>query len=377
MESILNLRPWEQWDHVTGEPREGTMEAISLLEKVLEIHPKHAFALHLHIHAWEASLTPGNATRSADTLNDLVPGIGHLQHMPSHIYVRTGRWDDAIESNIKAVEADLTYIKSGGINRGFIGMYYSHNRHLLSLAAAMVGRRELALSQMKELVNSMTPDFIADFHPLADGFTGARYEYIIRFGDWDAMLAEPEPLPMYPFARVCWRAMRAVSYAALGDTAKSRAEFSYVLELSQSFDLSVAVSNNTASNLVSVMKDFVEGEILIGEGKFDEAITKLTEAANKNDSLKFDEPTMFVVTPRHPLGALLARLGRHEEAIKVFKEDLFYWPRNGWSLQGLERSLRELGRIEEADQVLNDFNEIWKSSDMRPRGTSCCCVPND
>ena len=163
-EALMNLRPWDQWTP-DGEPQPGTEEVIATLERVMEINPHHGQALHLYIHAVEASHNPGRASAPADRLRDLMPGIGHMVHMPSHIDVRTGEWEKAVIANEKAIKADIAYRAAGGIPQGFIWIYNAHNRHMLAFAAMMSGRSELALQHARAMVAEWPHEFVREYGP--------------------------------------------------------------------------------------------------------------------------------------------------------------------------------------------------------------------
>ena len=193
-EAMMDLRPWNQWTP-EGEANPGTEEVLATLDAVLKLDPKHPFANHLYIHAIEASPQPERAMAAADRLRTLQPGLAHNVHMPSHIDIRTGNWQKAIETNEKAVAAAESYRQTMGPAEGFLNVYNAHNRHMLSYAAMMTGQRALALKHIRAMVAEMPADFLKENALLAEGFAAMPLEVMVRFGMWDEILAEPAEYP--------------------------------------------------------------------------------------------------------------------------------------------------------------------------------------
>src|SRR6266566_7765056 len=221
-EAMMNLRPWDQWTPA-GEAHPGTDEILATLDAVLKLNLKHPFANHLYIHAVEASPQPERATAAADRLRNLQPGLAHNTHMPSHIDIRTGRWLDAVETNLKAVAADERYRKVFGPAKGFLNVYVAHNRHMLAYCAMMTGQRDLAMKQIRAMVAELPADFLKENAPQGEGFVAMPLEVMVRFGLWDEILAEPDQYADYmPFTRAFHHAARAVAYAAKGDASNAR-----------------------------------------------------------------------------------------------------------------------------------------------------------
>jgi tetratricopeptide (TPR) repeat protein len=210
-EAMMNLRPWDQWTP-EGEEQPGTAEILATLDAVIILNPKHPLANHLYIHAVEASRHPERADAAADRLRNLQPGVAHNVHMPSHIDVRRGRWQAAIEANLKAVEADRRYRKLAGPTNGFLNVYTSHNRHMLAYAAMMTGQKKLALQHIRAMVKELPAAFLKEFASGAEGFAVQPMEVMVRFGMWDEILAEPDNYADYmPFCRALHYAMRAIA----------------------------------------------------------------------------------------------------------------------------------------------------------------------
>ncbi|MBL8822295.1 MAG: hypothetical protein JNJ77_06880 [Planctomycetia bacterium] len=374
-ESMMNLRPWDLWSN-TGEPRPETPEIIKVLETVLEKCPDHPMALHLYIHAVEASPEPGKAEKAAERLRFLTPGLGHLVHMPTHIDVRTGKWQKAIDSNQLAIAADANYRKQSP-KQGFYNLYMAHNRHMLAFAAMMSGQSKLALETVRTMLAGVPHEWVAvkENAAIADGFLASPLEVMMRFGMWEEILKEPEAPALFPIARTMRHHARAVAYAGLGKIAEAREEQKKFLESAANTPKEATFGNNAANKLYAVATPMLEGEILYREGKLAEAIEQLKAAAQKEDLLQYNEPPDWIVPVRHPLGAMLLKDGKAAEAEATYREDLKRWPNNGWALHGLTKSLQAQGRQKEAEATEKQLNSVWQHADV-PLSSSCKCVEN-
>lgn len=371
-ESLMNLRPWDLWT-VDGKPQPETPEILKALETVLEFAPNHPLANHLYIHACEASPHPEKADAAADRLRDMQPALGHVVHMPSHIDIRRGRWQSAIEANDKAIVADRNYAKTVP-EQGFYRMYMAHNHYMLVFAAMNQGESKRALKVVRDMLADVPKDWVAkpENAAVADGFVAAPMEVMKRFGMWDQILQEPEPPEIFPIARAMRHHIRAVAYAAKGETAKAREEQKLFREAAMKPAKDATFGNNKAADLFAVGNDMLEGEILVREGKMEAGIKALRSAVAKEDKLRYSEPPDWVVPVRHALGAFLLQDGQHAEAEAVYREDLRRWPDNGWSLHGLLVSLEAQGKKTETAKVRARFDEIWKHADVKIT-SSCFC----
>ena len=372
-EAMMDLRPWDQWTH-KGEPNPGTEEILATLDAVLKLNPDHPFANHLYIHAVEASPSPERADAAADRLRNLQPGLAHNVHMPSHIDIRRGRWQQAIDQNVKAVEADARYRKIVGPPTGLLPVYAAHNHHMLAYGALMTGQREIAMKHARALVAEMPADFMKENAAFADGFIAVPLEVLVRFGRWDDILAEPDKYPEnMPFVRAFHHAARAIAYAAKGDAANARKEQTLFREGSKLVPKEAPVGNNTAEVVLALADRMLEGEILIAEKRVQEGLSELNLAVKQEDKLKYDEPPAWMIPVRHSLGALLMKMERFAEAEKVYRDDLARLPENGWSLLGLSESLREQKKNEDEVAALKArFEKIWAKADLQIT-TSCLC----
>jgi tetratricopeptide (TPR) repeat protein len=374
-EAMMNLRPWDQWTP-DGKPQPGTDEIIATLDAVLKLSPNYPLANHLYIHAVEASPNPERAIAAADRLRNLQPGLAHNVHMPSHIDIRTGQWLKAVDTNVKAVEADQRYRKIFGPAKGFLNVYIAHNRHMLAYAAMMTGQRDLAMKHIRAMVAEMPADFLKGNSLQAEGNVAMPLEVMVRFGLWDEILAEPEKYTekMW-FTRAFHHAARAVAYAAKGDAASARKAQRAFLERAKLVPKEDFLSNNSCEALLAVAMPMVEGEILIAEGKIDSGIDQLRAAIQKEDALKYDEPPGWLIPVRHSLGAVLMKQQRFAEAEQVYRDDLARLPENGWSLLGLAESLRKQDKnADEVAQTQAKFKKVWAKADLTIT-TSCLCQP--
>jgi tetratricopeptide (TPR) repeat protein len=371
-ESLMDLQPWDYWTK-DGEPKGRATEIAAVLERVLAQRPDHPGANHFLIHALEASPDPSRAEAAADRLIDLVPGSGHLVHMPSHIYVRVGRYADASDSNARAIAADRAYLALAP-PPGFYNFYYAHNLHMLAFASMMEARFEQALDAARRLEREVPESFVKENAAVADGLMAAPLHVLIRFGRWDELLAEPEP-PAYRLAsRAMRRYARGVALAALERPADARKELEAFDERAALVPADWKFGNNAAADVFALARHMLEGEILYREGRADEAFQTLRAGVALEDALVYDEPPGWMQPLRHALGALLLAAGRAPEAEETYRADLAAHPGNGWSLLGLEQALAAQGKVDGIPSLQAERALAWARADTRP-GSSCFCQP--
>lgn len=371
-ESLMDLQPWDLWTD-DGRPKGNAEEIVDILEEVLEIAPNHPGANHFYIHTVEASSEPDRALPSADRLVDLVPGAGHLVHMPAHIYTRVGRYGDAADCNERAIAADRAYFALAPAPE-FYNLYFVHNLHFLAYAAMMEGRYATAIQAARDLERDIPDSFLREWPQYADGFMPVIYHVMIRFGKWDEILLEPEPPDYRHISRAMRSYARGVAYGAQGKTAEARREL-------DAFDKEVAgipddwkVGNNDAADTMAVARSMLMGELAYREGHYDQAFAWLRQGVQLEEALIYDEPPAWMQPVRHALGALLMGAGRPAEAEAVYMEDLEENHANGWALVGLEQSLRAQGKIDEADAMKEELTLLWARADVNPT-SSCYCEP--
>lgn len=372
-ESMMDLSPWNQWTR-DGAANPGTEEVLATLAAVRRIRPDHPLALHLSIHANEASLHPERAKDAADRLRDLQPGLGHLVHMPSHIDVRLGRWREAITANAKAIAADDRY-RAQSPDQGFYGLYIAHNHHMLAYAAMMIGREREALAAIDSLVAGMPESWKRDFAPIADGYLAMPLEVRLRFGLWDEVLAAEEPATAYPLARALYHYASGVALAAKGDVATARKARAAFVAARAAVPPEAFFGNNSAADVLAVADRVLEGEIAYREGRRDDAFTALRRGVELEDALRYDEPPAWILPVRQTLGAALLDAKLPREAEPVFRRDLEIHPGNGWSLYGLAESLKAQGRRSEAARAESEFRAAWEGADYAISSPCACLAP--
>ena len=376
-ESLMDLRPWDLWTD-DGKSQPGTDEIVTTLETVLAQSPNHPLALHLYIHAVEASPHPEKTNAAADRLRDLQPGLGHLVHMPSHIDVRQGRWRESITANQKAIEADRRY-REQSPEQGFYNVYMAHNHHMLAYSAMMCGQSKLAISSINEMAAGIPPARLKENAAVADGFTAMPLEVLVRFGHWDEVLAAPEPPEYLPIARAYRHAARGIAHAAKDQLADAKREQTNFLVAAKKVPADARVGNNTAENLLAIAMHLLAGEILYRESAknpalVEPALTELRAAAKIEDTLRYSEPPDWIHPVRHALGATLLKERRPAEAEKVYRDDIARQPNNGWSLYGLAQSLHQQNKHAEAAAIDAQFATVWKDADIQIT-SSCYCQP--
>ncbi len=373
-ESLMNLQPWDLWTR-DGQPKGRTLEIVATLEAAIDLDPQHPGANHFYIHAIEASPEPAKALPAANRLRNLVPGSGHLVHMPSHIDVRVGNYPEATDANQRAIAADQAYFAVAPKPR-FYSIYYIHNVHMLAYAAMMEGRYEVAIGAARQLEQEVPEDFLREFVALADGLMATPVHVLIRFGRWEAILAEPELPEWRLLSRAQRHYARGVALAALGRTEEARAESEAFEAVAAQVPEDWTVGNNTAAEVLALSRHMLAGEIAFREGNHAEAFRALRAGAALEDALTYDEPPGWMQPVRHALGALLMAAGRPQEAEDVYREDLRRNPRNGWSLLGLEQALRAQAKHTEAGRHRDARRIAWKRADVEP-SSSCYCEPGD
>lgn len=371
-EAMMDLRPWDLWT-TEGRPQPGTDEVIATLERVLKQDPDHPLAIHLYIHAVEASPDPGRGLEPANRLRDLLPGLAHLVHMPSHLDVRLGRWKAAEAANLKAIEADRRY-RALRPEQGFYRLYMLHNHHMLAFAALMRGESARAIQAIDAMVAGIPREWAKENAEIADGVAAMPLEVRMRFGRWDEILSAPEPPEYLPVTRALRRAARGASLAALGRVDEARDEQRKFQEARKLVAESALVGHTPAATVLDLAGNLMEGEILYRAGQEDEAFARLREAVKAEDALRYDEPPDWVLPVRHALGAALMQSGRYAEAEPVYRADLERNPENGWALFGLYRSLELQGKPGQADPVRQRFAKAWADADVK-LSSSCFCQP--
>jgi tetratricopeptide (TPR) repeat protein len=362
-DAMLNLRPWNQWTR-EGKPQPGTLELVGALEGAIKREPGHAGACHFYIHAVEASETPERALPCAERLPKLMPGAGHVVHMPAHVYLRVGQYERAARANIAAVEADKRYFAAHAAAPGIYPLFYApHNLHFLWSTYLLSGQREKALGAARALADRVA---LSDARANAslEGFLPPAILTLTRFGDWDAVLGEPAPPAELRFATGMWHYARGVAFAARKDEASAQTELTKVRGVAAEVKDDLIIILNPAPALLKLAAETLAGQIAARQRRFDEAIAHFRTAATMEDALTYDEPPPWYHPARNMLGETLLEAGRPADAAAAFREDLRYVRETGWSLSGLERALRADGKSQEAAEISRRFKVAWKYADV-------------
>ena len=360
--SIMNVNPWpghEYWNK-DGTPREGTNEFVSILESVIAHNSDHPGANHYYIHAVEASPAPELAVPSADRLGQLMPGAGHIVHMPSHVYIRVGRYADASASNVRAIAADEDYIVQCSAQGIYPLRYYPHNIHFLWAAASREGRSAVAIDATRKVV-SKVPE---EDRKVALRFLAPELYALVDFGKWEEILAHPAPSGNLALKAI-WHYARGMALRAEARLDEASRELDSLIKVSNDSAIQeLRAQSNPASAVLTIARHILAGEIAAKKGYFDAAISHLDTAVRFEDGMVYTEPLDWSSPARHYLGAVLLEAGRPFEAEVVYWEDLRRNPENGRSLFGLMQSLRAQGKDALAADVEERFNKAWASADV-------------
>jgi tetratricopeptide (TPR) repeat protein len=369
-ESLMMLRPWNQWA-ADGTPAVETPEIVQVLEDGLKQSPDFPALCHLYIHAMEASPDPAVALPAANRLRDAMPGAGHLVHMPSHIDVLLGDYPSVIRTNQKAIEVDDEFLKrEGAIN--FYTYYRLHNYHFVVYGAMFDGQSELALRAARQLQEQVPEEMLKTQTDFLDAFMPMPLHVLIRFGRWDDILNEPEPADYLPMSRSIRHYARALAYAATGRIAEAETEQSAFKLSRATVPETSMLFNNTSQDILGVAEEMVAGEIAYRKGETEAAFEHLRAAIRLDDALNYDEPWAWMQPARHALGALLVESGKPVEAEAVYRADLKRHPNNPWALQGLAECLAVQGKSAEAANVKSQLQTATERADVSI-DRSCYC----
>ena len=367
-ESLMNTMPWAYWLG-DGDPKPDTVKVISSLERIIKNDPDHPLALHLYIHAIEASKSPERAEAAADLLANLVPGSGHLVHMPSHIYWRVGRYHDASEANVRAAAVDEEYIAQCNAQGFYPALYYPHNIHFLWAASSMEGRSEVSIAAARKVAANIRLEQIEQF-PTVEFFHTIPLLALTQFGRWDELLAEPQPPEGLSYSNAIWHYARGVAFSRKGEIDAAKAEHSALEALIGSVKVVFLDSRDyPASTLLGIANNLLTGEIAIAENDLDLAISVFSSAVDSQDALPYTEPPFWYYPTRQSLGIAHLLAGNAEEAEAVYRKDLTIFPRNGWSMYGLVQSLEAQEKFDAASVVETKFDLIWARADVQLSGS--------
>lgn len=364
-EAVMDAHPWDYWD-LEGRPKPWTPEILGSLEEAIKIDPDHPGANHLYIHSVEASPAPERGLRSADLLTGLVPGIGHMVHMPGHIYIRTARYNDAVEANLRAIEADKKYMARDHVPSIYTRAYYSHNFHFLSSAATLEGRSNLALDSARELRSIVEEDMLETGSGTLQHFYAFYTFTLARFEKWDEVLKAPPPPDGFAYLDGARHFARGMAYARTGRVDEAARELEGLREAAGDETLKeVRIFDiNSTHEVLRIALDVLTGEVAAARGETEKTVEAFKRAVRAEDALYYDEPPTWPSPVRGHLGRVLLKAGGAEEAEGVFRKYLERYPENGWALYGLYRSLDAQGKKESSEKVKERFEKAWQRADF-------------
>lgn len=366
-EALMDLHPWNFWTK-GGEAKPWTPEIVSTLESVLDTDVNHPLANHLYIHTMEASPHPEKAIPSAERLPALVPGSGHLVHMPAHIYIRVGRYRDAVLANQHAVKVDEHYLNHAHEESIYTAAYVPHNYHFLWAAAIKIGRQQLAMQAALDTAAHVDPAMMGDpaFGGTLQHFWTLPLYTKALFGKWQEILANPAPPAdlMYPTA--IWHYARGLALVRQGKLDDAQQELTQLRKIANDPGLAnlTIFELNSVVDILNIAEAVLTAEIAVGHKDYEAAVRQLQRAVQLEDGLNYTEPKDWYLPARQVLGAVLLEAGKAVEAEQAFREDLRDHPQSGWSLFGLEQSLRAQGKTDEAESALQSFRQVWSDADV-------------
>ena len=366
-ESIMDMFPFDLWDE-NGNPRERTNEIVQVVNKALEIDPKHPGAHHFKIHMLEASLHPDGALESAKIFDEgLVPGAGHLIHMPSHVYIRTGDYHKGTLANLRAVVVDSNYVAACNAQGAYPIAYFPHNYHFLAATAALEGNSSLALNASYNVAKHSSTTLMKEpgWGTLQHFYTIPFY-ISVKFGKWEEILELENEVPSLKYPSAILNYARGMAFLSLGDIEKAKKEL-YSLETfakDESLKEITIWDINTVSVLVQIARNVLKAEILAKEFKYSESISLLREAIEIEDGLNYNEPPDWFFSVRHHLGAIQIEAGLYNDAVSTYKEDLLRLPKNGWALHGLKLAYENLNKQDKVKEVELLRKQSWENADI-------------
>jgi len=363
-EALMDLRPWDLWKQ-DGRPQPGTEEIVTTLESVLAQNPDHPGACHYYLHAVEASQQPERALPCAERLPGLMPGAGHLVHMPAHIYMKLGKYHEAVERNQEAAHVDQLYL--AGRNQGgeYADGYYTHNLHFLWASLMMEGRNDEAMKAARDLTATIALEEVRKDRG-KELYLSAPIFSMIRFGRWEELLREPAPPKGLRLLDGMWRLGRGLALVATGRLPGAEGEHVVLAGLTKQIRRDRTPEEKTERALLKIAERVLAGELAARRQHYDDAIRLLEEAVKMEEALPYSEPPLWPLSVRHHLGAVLLSADRPSEAEAVYHADLLHHPDNGWALTGLIQSLRIQQKDDQAAEAEERFKKAWAHADYSP-----------
>lgn len=365
-EALMLQHPWDLYDYKGGPEKEWTPEIVRALEEAIRMSPEHPLANHLNIHATEAASKPEAGMKSAERLSKLIiPGAGHLVHMPSHTYINTGDYHLGTEVNLDAVKADSIY-SAQCVVQGAFPLYYYHNYHFLAACAALEGRGALAIESSFQMMNTIDtsllrkPGFETTQH-----FLTIPYNVLVKFAQWEKILVLNDAYPGYPYVAAIRHYARGMAYANVEQLPDARNELKRLIEIQNENDFSemYIFGINSMQEVIEIAMRVLEAEIAQKNNNFKRAEQLLIDAITIEDGMNYQEPPDWFFSVRHLLGDLYMQIGRFSEAEQVYQKDLANFPKNGFALNGLYESYMAQEKFEEAKSIKEGKELAWSFAD--------------
>ncbi|MCL6295199.1 tetratricopeptide repeat protein [Jejuia spongiicola] len=368
-ESLMNLHPWDL-NEKDGTEKPWTVEIVSLLEKLIAQNPKHPGAHHFYIHAVEASKTPERSDASAKLFDEgLVSGSGHLLHMPSHTYIRTGEYHKGTLSNIAAVKADSTYVTTCHAQGAYPLGYYPHNYHFMAATATLEGNSHWAMIGANKVSEHVHPEIMKQpgWGTLQHYYT-IPYYVAVKFKKWDDILNMKLETYDLNYPKAIKHYAEGMAHLGKGDLNKAKAELEALKILTENESLKDVTiwGINSVYDLVIIASKVLDAEILASESvkNYKASIVLLKEAVAMEDALNYNEPPDWFFSIRHHLGKVLILNGQKRLAIKIYQEDLDRLPKNGWAYHGLKQAYSDLGDLKNVYKIDELIAKSWKHADF-------------
>ncbi|ESU18939.1 hypothetical protein FCR2A7T_23450 [Flavobacterium cauense R2A-7] len=367
-ESVMDLHPWDLYEK-NGKPKPWTPEIVGLFEKILKKDPKHIGANHFYIHAVEASNTPQRGYAAAKFFDDgNAKSFGHLTHMASHIYIRTGDYHKGTIANINACKVDSAYVTMCHAQGAYPIGYYPHNYHFMAGTATLEGNSKWAMLGATETSKLVHPK-----NMILPGLETLQHYYVIpyfvavKFGKWDAILKMKLVSDTLKYPKAISHYARGMAYLGKNDLRNAKAELIRLEVLANDKDLEKMTiwQINSMSSIVNIAAKVLNAEILASEKNYTQSIHLLQKAVAIEDGLNYNEPPDWFFSVRHHLGAVFIEAGKYNDAIKVYEEDLKQFPKNGWAHHGLKLAYEKLGNKQKVAEMEQLIAKSWATADVK------------
>jgi len=367
-ESMMDLHPWDLWDK-KGNTKEWTPKIISTIEHAITINPKHPGAHHFYIHVVETSFEPEKGFKSAQLFDDdLVPGAGHLVHMPSHIYIRTGDYHKGTLSNIRAIAVDSSYVSACNAQGAYPLSYFPHNYHFMAATATLEGNSKWAIEASNKVAEHSNVLLMKEpgWGTIQHYYTIPYYIYV-KFGKWEEILKMKNADPSLKYPEAVRNYARGMAFLGLKDITSAKKELLSLENYANDESLKEITiwEINSVDVLLQIAKRVLKAEIFASESNCYESIALLKEAVIIEDGLNYNEPPDWFFSVRHHLGAVQIEAEKYEEAIETFEEDLVRLPKNGWALHGLKLAYTKLDNPNKTSEIDASLKTIWATADIK------------